>query len=153
MISAQAIAEEKGIEIISNIPQDLPLVTTNSKALTEVLNNLIDNAIKYTPQGGKVSIAIEKQQLDSKFKSLGIVIKDTGYGIPPEDQNHIFERHYRGVQAEGDIDGTGLGLAIAKELIEQIQGEIKLVSPNNFSQDSRFPGTTFIIWLPLSANS
>ncbi len=153
LISAKAIAEEKGIEIIQNIPQNLPLVTTNSKALREVLNNLIDNSIKYTPQGGKVSIAIETQQLESRLKSLGIVIKDTGYGIPPEDQKHIFERHYRGIQAEGDIDGTGLGLSIAKELVEQIQGEIKLISPNNFAQDSRFPGTTFIIWVPLSVNS
>ena len=153
LISAKAIADEKEIEISQNIPEDLPLVTANSQALREVLNNLIDNAIKYTPPGGKVSITIENQQLQSGLNYLGIAIKDTGYGIPVQDREHIFERHYRGIQAEGDIDGSGLGLAIAKELVEQMQGQIKLISPNNFAQDSEFPGTTFIVLLPLSVNN
>ena len=67
--------------------------------------------------------------------------------------------HYRGVQAEGDISGSGLGLAIAKELVEQMQGKIELISPNNSTQiisylpeSSHLPGTTFIIWLPLLNN-
>ena len=150
LLSATAIAEEKGIEITQNIPEDLPLVAANSKALREVLNNLIDNAIKYTPSGGKIHIDIEKTQLQSGANYLGIAIKDTGYGIPVEEQQHIFERHYRGIQAEGDIDGTGLGLAIAKELVEQMQGQIKLISPNNFARDAKFNGTTFIVLLPLS---
>ena len=153
LISAQAIAEEKGIEISQNIPQNLPLVAANYQALREVLNNLIDNAIKYTPPGGAINISLEKTQLESGGNYLGIAIQDTGYGIPLEDQQHIFERHYRGIQAEGDIAGTGLGLAIAKELIEQMQGQIKLISPNNFAKDGSFTGTTFIVLLPLTVNS
>ena len=153
LISSQAIAEEKGIEISHDIPEDLPLVAANAQALREVLNNLIDNAIKYTPPGGKIKIATEKQQSPSGLNYLGIAIQDTGYGIPPEDRQHIFERHYRGIQGEGDIEGTGLGLAIAKELVEQMQGQIKLISPNNFARDTEFTGTTFIVLLPLTVNS
>ena len=152
LLSAEAIAEEKGVELSQNIPNNLPLIIANAKALREALNNLVDNALKYTPAGGKVHITLEHQQSQSQANYLGIVIKDTGYGIPTEDQEHIFERHYRGVQAEGEINGSGLGLAIAKELIEQMQGKIELISPNNFAQDNNLPGTTFIVWLPLLVN-
>ena len=153
MFSAAAIAEEKGIELSQNIANNLPLIIANAKALREVLNNLFDNAVKYTPTGGKIKISIEHQQSQSQPNYLGIAIKDTGYGIPLEDQEHIFERHYRGIQAEGEIDGSGLGLAIAKELVEQMQGKIELISPNNFAHNSAFKGTTFIVWLPLAVNS
>lgn len=144
-ISAQAIAQERDINLNVNIQPDLKPIEGNKRALTEVLSNLIDNALKYTPKGGKVEIRITQKE-----DYQGIEIADTGYGIPPEDQIHIFERHYRGVQAEGDIEGTGLGLAIAKELIEQMKGTIELISPNQLSTNKNLPGTTFIIWLPLA---
>lgn len=90
-------------------------------------------------------------------KMQGISISDTGCGIPPEDLEHLFERHYRGVQAESEIPGTGLGLAIAKELVEKMQGEIQLFSPASSSQRSEVRafiseegrGTTVIVWLPV----
>ena len=142
LISFQAIAATKKIKLIGDIPPDLPPVYGEAKGLTEILNNLIDNAIKYTPASGKVSLTLETQN-----SLLGIFISDTGYGIPPKDQDHIFERHYRGVQAEGDIPGTGLGLAIAKKLVTQMQGDIELISPNKISNNPQYPGTTFIVWL------
>ncbi|MEM9273973.1 MAG: GAF domain-containing sensor histidine kinase [Cyanobacteria bacterium P01_F01_bin.143] len=142
LISVEAIAETKKIKLITDIPDEFPQVYGEAKALTEIFNNLIDNAIKYTPASGQVIIAIS-----SKDNLLGVVISDTGYGIPSEDQEHIFERHYRGVQASGEIPGTGLGLAIAKKLITQMQGNIELFSPNNIAKDTQFPGTTFIVWL------
>jgi signal transduction histidine kinase len=92
---------------------------------------------------------------------LAIAISDTGPGIPPQDLEHLFERHYRGVQAATAIPGSGLGLAIAKELIEQMQGEIEVFSPAqsvwtkqnsdliNQTEDNRGKGTTFIVWLSL----
>lgn len=138
--SGQAIAQEKKITLNSNLPEHLPLVQANSKALREVLSNLIDNALKYTPQGGIVTISAQVSPT-----TLEIIISDTGYGIPVEDQTHLFERHYRGVQAQGDIPGTGLGLAIAKELIEQMEGEIKVKSP--IQDDHDFPGTMFTVCL------
>lgn len=144
LISVEAIAQTKKIKLMADIPDDLPPVYGEAKALTEILNNLIDNAIKYTPASGQVRISI-----DIRDNLLGIFISDTGYGIPLEDQDHIFERHYRGVQATGDIPGTGLGLAIAKKLVTQMQGDIELISPNKISD---MPGTTFIVWLKIIEN-
>ena len=145
--AAKAIATDRNIKLITNIPSIIPKVRGDISALREIFNNLIDNALKYTPAGGKIQLDLKTKQLATEFKMLGIAISDTGYGIPIADQERIFERHYRGIQAQSDIPGTGLGLAIAKELILKMQGEIKLVSPNNLSKDS--PGTTFVVWLPV----
>ncbi|MEI1376324.1 ATP-binding protein [Nostoc sp. UHCC 0926] len=146
LISAKAIAQERKLKLITEIQQNSPLVRANIKALREVLTNIIDNALKYTPTGGK--ILIQAGQKKANFQ--GIVISDNGPGIPPEDLEHLGERHYRGVQAQTEIPGTGLGLAIAKQLIEQMQGEIEVLSPaiNSKLTSSDAPGTTFIIWLP-----
>lgn len=146
----QAIAKDKKIAIISNIEPDLPLVFTNPKALIEVLNNLLDNAIKYTPPEGKISVELGTQKLTNNGNKLIIEISDTGYGIPYQDQQHIFERNYRGVQEEGDIEGTGLGLAIVKELCEQMQIEIELFSPSFWLENQQLNGTTFQLSLPIA---
>jgi signal transduction histidine kinase len=145
LISAQAIAQERNLELIADIPENLPLVRANIKALREVLNNIIDNALKYTPAGGKIYL----QAAEKKANFQGIAISDTGPGIPPEDLEHLGERHYRGVQAQTEIPGTGLGIAIAKQLIAQMQGEIEVFSPalNSNITSPKQPGTTFIIWL------
>jgi len=146
LVSAQAIAQERNLQLIAQISPNLPPVQANSRSLQEVLSNIIDNALKYTPSGGKILI-----QLGNKRASFqGIAISDTGPGIPPQDLEHLGERHYRGVQAKTEIPGTGLGIAIAKQLIEQMQGEIEVFSPaiNSAISSTHFPGTTFIVWLP-----
>ena len=143
LTTAVAIAVERGLQLINCLPPQMPRVLGDFSALREILHNLIDNALKYTPSGGKV-----KLELRHKDTMLGIAIADTGFGIPEPDREHIFERHYRGIQAQSDIPGTGLGLAIAKDLVEKMQGKIELISPNNLSPDS--PGTTFIVWLNIS---
>ena len=140
--TASAIAIEQKIELSNCLPISIPRVKGDFAALREILNNLIDNALKYTPSGGKVQLGLETLN-----GMVGIVIKDTGYGIPVADQERIFERHYRGVQSQGEIPGTGLGLAIAQELVKKMQGKIELISPNHLSENS--PGTTFIVWLPV----
>ena len=160
LVSARAIAQERNLELQAEIPTDLPLVQGNANALREVLSNLIDNALKYTPAGGKIDIRVGEKRRTSQGEALGIAISDTGPGIPPQDLEHLFERHYRGVQASTAIPGSGLGLAIAKELIEQMHGEIQVFSPaqpvwakqNSESaignvQDNPARGTTFIVWL------
>ncbi|MBW4648493.1 MAG: HAMP domain-containing histidine kinase [Kastovskya adunca ATA6-11-RM4] len=155
LISAQAIAQERNLELHAQIPSNLPPVYANPRALREVLSNLIDNALKYTPAGGRVYIEVDVQQHSPQEMYQAIAISDTGSGIPPQDLEHLFERHYRGVQAAGDIPGSGLGLAIAQELVEQMHGEIEVFSPANASwmdeEMQEFPssGTTFIVWLPL----
>lgn len=147
LISIKSIAQEKQIDLKADIPRDLPSVYANSQALREVLNNLIDNAIKYTPKGGQVRVELGLISIIDQKTYQGILIEDTGYGIPLEDQAHIFDRHYRGIQAEGDISGTGLGLAIVKDLVNQMEGIIEVFSPINAKQKK---GTRFMVWLPLS---
>lgn len=148
--SARAIAGERNISLQADIPPNLPPIRVSPKALTEVLSNLLDNALKYTPAGGQIYIQAGREQ--GHFQ--GIAITDNGCGIPPEDLDHIFERHYRGVQRSSKILGTGLGLAIAKELIEQMQGKIQVFSPAQYPAKvfAGGIGTTFIVWLP-TANS
>jgi signal transduction histidine kinase len=161
--SARAIALERNLDLIAQTPPDLPLVQADAKVLREVLSNLIDNALKYTPCGGKVIVQTgQTRVLPQGIKQLSIAISDTGPGIPPQDLKHIFERHYRGVQAKTEIPGTGLGLAIARNLVQQMQGEIEVISPATSSStnqpasnlswaaNSSEPGTTFVVWLPLA---
>jgi signal transduction histidine kinase len=140
--STGAIAQDKAIELKTNLPQQLPPVKANPKALQEVLNNLLDNAIKYTPQNGTIEVIVSQQHSEKQ----NIMIRDNGLGIPPEDQPKIFERHYRGIQSQSDIPGTGLGLAIAREYIEQMEGEIELISPAT-PPENPTQGTAFIIRL------
>jgi signal transduction histidine kinase len=150
LVSARAIALERNLQLIADIPPNLPKVSANAKALREVLSNIVDNALKYTPAGGKILVQAGLER--DNFQ--GIAISDNGPGIPTQDLEHLGERYYRGVQAQTEIPGTGLGLAIAKQLVEQMQGEIQVFSPAPTSviTSPNAPGTIFIIWLPV-ANS
>jgi len=144
-----AIAQEKQIQLDGIILDHLSPILGNAAALREIFSNLIDNALKYTPSGGKVRVTMGLMASFETHQWQGVEIADTGYGIPKKDQEHIFERHYRGIQAEGDIPGTGLGLMIVKELVEKMQGKIEITSPNYLSLDSQYPGTSVIIWFLL----
>lgn len=151
--SAEAIAQEEGLVIRSLIPANLPSVWANQGALREVLSNLIDNAFKYTSPSGQIHIRVDV--LDDR---VILRVTNTGQGIPPQDLPHLFERHYRGVQAVTEIPGTGLGLAIARRLVEQMHGEIEVFSPMQndgwISEHSDQPpieqGTTFVVKLAIA---
>ncbi len=147
LMSAKAIAQERNLHLVAEIPPKLPLVSAHVKVLTEVLSNIIDNALKYTPTGGKILVQAGQEQAHYQ----GIAISNTGPGIPTQDLEHLGERHYRGVQAQTEIPGTGLGLAIAKQLVEQMHGKIQIFSPalSSLITSPDTPGTTFIIWLPV----
>ena len=147
----EEIAKEKEIDLKNLLPETITPVKGDFSALREIFNNLIDNALKYTPSKGKVQLELVTQQSSTAPEMLGIAIKDTGYGIPAAVQERIFERHYRGIQEQSNIPGTGLGLAIARELAVKMQGEIELISPNDLTSDS--PGTTFIVWLPIAIDN
>lgn len=144
LASAWAIAQECNLDLQADLPPNLPAVRAHLRELREVLSNLLDNAIKYTPSGGKIYVQAGLER--DNFQ--GIAISDTGLGISPQDLERIFDRHYRGRQADSDIPGTGLGLAIAKALIEQMQGTIEVFSPALWHPTSESSGgTTFIVWL------
>mgnify|MGYP005836188485 CR=1 FL=1 len=120
---------------------DQVLVCGDRDRLKQVLVNLIDNAIHYTPAGGKVSIALGKVE-----RQAWLTVSDTGPGIPEEDLPHIFERFYRGEksrQRSRDGKGFGLGLSIAYWIVNKHEGKIEVNSKIG-------QGTTFRVWLPLA---
>ncbi|HQI17124.1 MAG TPA: ATP-binding protein, partial [Bacillota bacterium] len=109
----------------------------------QMLINLIDNAVKYTPENGKVSIEAYKQSHDADLDKLIIKVKDNGIGIPKQHIPRLFERFYRVDKARyRSIGGTGLGLAIVKHIVILFNGEIEVTSEVG-------KGTEFRIILPL----
>ena len=157
LVSAEAIASENHLSLVADISPDLPPVWANDRALREVLSNLIDNALKYTPPGGQIYITASSEKAGRPSPAVAVAVSDTGSGIPPQDLEHLFERHYRGEKAQTEIPGTGLGLAIARDLVRQMQGEIQVFSPVNpewlppaaaylYPTDR---GTTFVVFLPV----
>lgn len=131
-------AQEKSMTILTDIPENFPTIQGDTFRIGQIFNNLISNAIKYTPPEGEVRIYAQKQG-----KVVRVSVQDTGLGISPEDRAQIFDRFYRVRRPETDsIEGTGLGLAIVKSLIEAHQGEIDLISQLN-------KGSTFHVTLPL----
>jgi signal transduction histidine kinase len=120
---ASAIAQDRNIQFLSNIPSHLPKVLGNESGLREAIGNLVENALKYTPERGYVLLGVEV-----KPDTIYIYVQDTGVGIPDIDLPRLFERNFRGRQADGDILGTGLGLAIANELVQKMEGSIHVIS-------------------------
>ena len=158
LMSAEAIAQDRQLTLRVDLPLRVPPVICDLKALREVLSNLLDNALKYTPAQGSIAVRAGLQYSTQRGQMQGVAIADTGPGIPGVDLVHLFERHYRGVQAQGEIPGTGLGLAIAQELVQQMQGEIQIFSPvadsgliDLLPEPMTALGTVFIVWLPESS--
>ncbi|MBR3998234.1 MAG: hypothetical protein IKI93_07815, partial [Clostridia bacterium] len=132
--------EARRHKITIGCEKELPEITADRQRIEQVLINILTNAIKYTPDGGKIDIKLtQSPQSDRVF----IQVKDNGVGIPEEDMDHLFERFYRVDKSRNlDTGGTGLGLAIAKELLEAHGGKISI--------DSRFQeGTTVNMELPV----
>jgi signal transduction histidine kinase len=123
--SASGVMDDRQQQLHLDLPVHSVFVLADPIALAEVLTNLLDNASKYTPAQGHIQVKL-RETLDHQ---IDLWITDTGYGIPHEDLAHLFERHYRGVQAQSTIPGTGLGLSIARELIRQMKGDIQIFSP------------------------
>ena len=102
LISAEAIASERKLKLVADIPLDLPKVSGSDRALQEVLSNLIDNALKYSPVGSRIYIKVEYKAANGdrtkqhQLPAIAVAVSDTGSGIPPQDLEHLFERHYRG---------------------------------------------------------
>jgi signal transduction histidine kinase len=118
-------------------PSELPHIAADPGQLRQVLSNLIDNAVKYSPEGGTVVVALEPREHVVRFS-----IRDSGLGIPKEDQAHIFEKFFRlDPDMKHGVGGTGLGLYICRELVERVDGRIWVDS------DGR-NGSTFVVEIP-----
>ena len=128
----QGIARQKGIEVEIVLPEGLPHIQADEERIKEVLTNLLDNAIKFTPQGGRVKVEVEEKE-----KELVVTVADTGYGIPLEERERIFEKFYQGRPPDPrEPKGLGLGLSIAKAIVEEHGGRIWVES--ELEKGSRF---------------
>ncbi|KAB3532181.1 sensor histidine kinase [Alkaliphilus serpentinus] len=131
-------AQNKQQRIYVEMDENAGTIYADEDKLEQVILNIISNSIKYTPEGGEITI-----QADKTGEYVDIRIKDNGMGIPEGDLPRIFERFYRVDKARSrELGGTGLGLSIAKEIIDAHEGEIKISSHEG-------EGTEVILYLPL----
>jgi signal transduction histidine kinase len=136
--SSSPVAAAKGIELRVHA-QALPNLRGDRARLGQMLDNLVSNALKFTPAGGKVDV-----RLSADADGVVLEVEDTGLGIPSEEQAQLFERFFRSSRAsENAIPGTGLGLTITKAIVERHGGRIELESAENV-------GTTVRVHLPLA---
>ena len=140
METALLKANQKQIGITVELAADLPRVRGDAALLRDVVQNLVDNAIQYTPPGGKILISAERKNGEAI-----IAVTDTGIGIPLSDQERIFERFYRVDAARSrEAGGTGLGLSIAKHIVEVHGGDLWVESEVG-------AGSKFAFSIPLAA--
>lgn len=128
--------EDKHQEIIFDIASDLPVMRGNPLRLRQVIDNLLVNAVKYTPENGRIKVSLRSESNQIIFE-----VADTGIGISPVDQPHIFEKFYRANNAPSSTPGTGLGLAIVKSIVENHSGRVWVESVLG-------RGTKFTVVLP-----
>ena len=132
---AQPLADAKRISLVMDL-FDPPKIDADPRRIAQVFSNLLGNAIKFTPEGGTVTLCAR-----SRDGALSVTIADTGRGIAPEDLAHIFDRFWRVKASEGG--GTGLGLYIARGIVEAHGGRMWAGSSPQ--------GATFVFTLPLES--
>ncbi|OGL43252.1 MAG: hypothetical protein A2149_06640 [Candidatus Schekmanbacteria bacterium RBG_16_38_11] len=139
----EPLANKKGVTLHKDIPDRLSASVELDKQMIQMaINNLVGNAIKYTPKGGEIYLEGEEKE-----KEVIIHVKDTGIGIPEEDQPHVFEKFFRSNQKEvRENPGNGLGLSVVKQIVMLHGGEIKLESKVG-------QGTHFTLTLPKERGS
>jgi signal transduction histidine kinase len=138
LTTARSRAASQSLTFRLDLPADLPAVSADLDGLTQAIGALIDNAVKFSPNGGEIVIAacVEDTQ-------LRVSIQDPGVGIPPEQMYHIFDRYHHLESAGGQLfGGVGLGLPIAKQVVEQHDGNISVIS-------SLGEGSTFTLTIPV----
>lgn len=115
-------AESRGVTFAQRVPPDLPYAMAEEGKLSQILTNLVENALRFTPEGGRITLSAER---DAQWVTVSVA--DTGVGIPREHLSHIFERFYKVDRSRRD-GGTGLGLAIVKHLVQAHGGEVSATS-------------------------
>lgn len=133
------MTKEQHVEFISNLPDRELYVEIDPDKITQVLDNIISNALKYSPEGGHITFSVD---VNEEEELLYVSVKDEGVGIPRKDVEKIFERFYRVDKARTRrLGGTGLGLAIAKEMVQAHSGDI-------WADSIEGKGTTITFTLP-----
>jgi signal transduction histidine kinase len=133
----------KGLKLELLPEAGLPLVQADPQYLMQVMTNLLANAVNYTPAGGRITLVTAPGAWDG-HSYVTLVVRDTGPGIPEEEQQHIFDRFYRGVAARATgVAGTGLGLAISGDIMALHGGRLTVHSVVG-------SGSSFTLWLPLT---
>jgi signal transduction histidine kinase len=124
--------QERHVKLVNGIDGALPPVLADRQRLTQVLANLLRNALRYTPEGGLISLSAFASD-----REVAVEVADTGVGIPPEELPHVFDRFYRGGPARDRASGgAGLGLAIVREFVEAMGG--KVTANSTIGEGSRF---------------
>jgi PAS domain S-box-containing protein len=137
--AARAHAPET-VDLELDSPEGLPVVSADPSQLRQVVANLIDNAIKYSPEGGPVRVSLSPDS-----GAVRLAVSDSGIGIPPDERRRIFEKFYRlDPEMTGGIGGTGLGLYICRELVRRIDGRI-------WVEQNGLRGSTFVVEIPREA--
>jgi two-component system phosphate regulon sensor histidine kinase PhoR len=133
-------AEREGVEVALLLPDALPPARIDARALELAVINLVDNAIKYAKEGGRVDLVVE-----AAARSIRVEVRDRGPGIDEDEQERIFERFVRGKKAgEARVRGSGIGLALVKHIAESHGGRVSVKSP--ITADGK--GTAFVLTLP-----
>jgi two-component system sensor histidine kinase ResE len=137
----QALAKDQKVRLTAKMDKDVTTVYWDEDKIEQVLTNLIDNAIRHTPQEGSVCVYAYHED-----QGITLEVQDSGTGIPEEDLPFVFERFYKADKARtrGQSGGTGLGLSIVKHLVHAHGGEVSVKSQLG-------KGTVFIVHLPLKA--
>lgn len=139
----KTLADKKHHQLVSSVDPVLPPVEGDEERLVQVLTNLLDNAVKYTPVGGTITVGARLAPA-SADKMIDLSVTDTGIGIPEPDRPRVFERFYRVDKARSrELGGTGLGLAIVKHLVEGLSGHVWVEATHPH-------GSRFVVRLPVS---
>lgn len=117
-------AAKHKMEMTLDTSEDLPMIEGDKSRIEQVILNIVSNAVRYTPEGGRIVISAKKAE-----DKVDIKVEDNGIGVPEEDLPHIFERFYRVDKARSrSMGGTGLGLAISREIVVRHGGTITIQS-------------------------
>ena len=142
VVSHRVLAEKRGLLLRHDPEEPGPVALVDPKRMTQVLNNLVENAIRYTPSGGTITVSTGTSEAERRTWATAVVA-DTGIGIPAAELPHVFDRFFRGEEPRTmQVSGTGLGLAIVKEIVELHGGRVAVESEVGV-------GSTFTVWLPL----
>lgn len=143
-------AQQNGISLETVLPENLPVVWIDADRISQVLNNLIGNALRYTAEGGRITVSAVKSPAPAG--TIQVSVTDTGPGIDPAVLPLVFDRFYRADQSRARTSGgSGLGLAIVKQLVQAHGGHVEAISPVFSNADQQGYGTRITFTVPGTA--